>query len=123
VSTRDDSGSPSLDDEGVPDLDAPLPGTAITGDPQEGPAPPADAPRATVDHGTTAAEQRHGESLDLRLARENPDTEPVSDPEIPALVGDPVLDDREAELVGVDVHQDPALGRSAEEDAVHVVEE
>jgi hypothetical protein len=119
----DDATSPSLDDEGMPDLAGPLPEKAMTGDPQEGLSPPADAPRATVDFGTTAEEQRQGESLDLRLARENPDVAPPDDGIVPELVGDPLLDDREDELVDVDQRQDPAVGRSAEEDAVHVVDE
>lgn len=123
MTARDDTSSPSLDDEGMPDLEGPLPEKAATGDPQEGLAPPGDAPRASVDFGTTAEEQRHGESLDLRIARENPDTPATEDPEVPLLAGDPVLDDREEQLVDIDLQGDPALGRSAEEEAVHVVDE
>jgi len=123
MTAGDDATSPSLDDEGVPDLEGPLPGKAATGDPQEGLAPPADAPRASVDFGTTAEEQRHGESLDLRLARENPDTAATDVGDVPVLVGDPVLDDQEASLVDVGASEDPAVGRSAEEEAIHVIDE
>ncbi len=76
----------TLDEEGIPDLVGPLPGKAATGDPQEGQAPPGNRPRASVDFGTTANEQREGEGLDGRLAREEPDvfaaidTDPDQDP-------------------------------------------
>jgi hypothetical protein len=70
----------SLDDEGVPDLEGPLPEKAATGDPQEGLAPPNEAPRASVDHGVTPAEQREPEPLDTRLAREEPDVWEDEDP-------------------------------------------
>jgi len=123
MTARDDATSPSLDDEGMPDLEGPLPGKAATGDPQEGLTPPADAPHASVDFGTTAEEQRHGESLDLRLSRENPDTAATDAGDVPVLVGDPLLDDQEERLVDVDASGDPALGRSAEEEAVHVIDE
>jgi len=122
---RDPASERTLDDEGMPDLDGPLDAKVITGDPQEGLAPPNDAPRASVDFGTTAEEQRHGESLDLRIAREVPDdaAAAASQDDVPELVGDPVLDDQEAEMVDDDVHQSASLGHSAEEDAVHVVDE
>src|ERR687891_522782 len=58
------------EDEGIPDLDQALPEKEITGDPQEGLVVPRDDPRAVEEHGTTAGEQRDGESLDERLARE-----------------------------------------------------
>jgi len=63
----------SLDQEGIPDLDGPLPEKVQTGDPQEGISPPADHP-ASLDWGTTAAEQREQEPLSTKLARQQPDT-------------------------------------------------
>jgi hypothetical protein len=128
VSRRDPASERTLDDEGMPDLDGPLDEKVVTGDPQEGLAPPNDAPRASVDFGTTAEEQRHGESLDMRIAREVPDDAAeaaagTSQDDVPELVGDPVLDDHEAELVDEDVRQSASLGHSAEEDAIHVVDE
>jgi hypothetical protein len=42
---------------------------------------------------------------------------------VPELVGDPVLDDQEAEMIDDDVRQSASLGHSAEEDAVHVVDD
>jgi len=127
MSPRDPASERTLDDEGVPDLEGPLDGKVITGDPQEGLPPPNDAPRASVDFGTTADEQRHGESLDQRIAREVPDdvggVAPTAQDDAPELVGDPVLDDRESEMIDDALPQSPSLGRSAEEEAVHVVDE
>ena len=62
-----------LEDEGIPDQSDALPGKRITGDPQEDLQPPRDYPVAATDYGTTAAEQRAGEPLDLRATRERPD--------------------------------------------------
>jgi hypothetical protein len=75
-----DRSGRTLDSEGVPDLEGPLPEKAMTGDPQEGLAPPNERPRASVDFGTTAEEQREGESLDMRIAREEPDMLDEVDP-------------------------------------------
>ena len=58
------------EDEGIPDLDQTLPQKEMTGDPQEGLMVPRDEPRAAEETGTTAEEQREGETLDERLARE-----------------------------------------------------
>lgn len=45
---------PSLESEGVPDLQGALPEKEATGDGQEGVAPPGNAPGASVDWGVTA---------------------------------------------------------------------
>jgi hypothetical protein len=120
---RDAVAGPSPDEEGMPDLDPPAPGKAMTGDPQEGLAPPGDRPRASVDHGVTAEEQLEGESLDDRIAREVPDVTIAPEADPGELVDDePVLDD-EAELIAERTSPDESLGRSAEEDAVHVTDE
>ena len=73
---------PTLDEEGVPDLQGPLPAKEATGDPQEGVAPPGVRPRASVDWGVTPEEQRSSEPLDVRIAREVPEsgeTDPVDE--------------------------------------------
>jgi hypothetical protein len=111
-----------LEAEGVPDLLATLPGKDLSGDAQEGVAPPGDRPRASIDHGTTAAEQRDGERLGDRLARERPDGAVHDDleGETGRLVAHDVRVDggltaEEADLSEVDL--------TAEEAAVRVVEE
>lgn len=67
-----DPGSP-LEAEGVPDLEGGLEAKRVTGDEQEGITPPSDVPIAVDAYGTTAAEERAGEPLALRLAHEEPD--------------------------------------------------
>jgi hypothetical protein len=144
---------PTLDDEGIPDLQGPLPEKEETGDPQEGLMPPQDHPVAATDWGITGDEQRAGEPLDRRVAHERPDigeTDPVDDilqdeaaaerareDDDPAdvigrdgerealdgeLVGDDVLRDEEDEVVAAIAETD-LEGRSAEEDAIHVVDD
>src|SRR3954470_7977977 len=71
-----------LEEEGIPDQSDALPGKIITGDAQEDLEPPHDYPVAVEDYGTTAAEQRAGEPLDLRLGREQARENPCS-PESP----------------------------------------
>jgi hypothetical protein len=67
-----DPGAP-LDSQGIPDYaDDASPERADVPEPQRLPTP-TEAPTASTDFGTTAAEQRAGESLDGKLARENPD--------------------------------------------------
>jgi hypothetical protein len=114
----------SLDAEGIPDLEGPLPGKVATGDPQEGAPPPSDLPAAT-DYGVTAAEQSTPEPLDRRLGREVPDT--VTADDHPAVIVAPededvFLADDERDLVGREV-EGGLEGLSAEEAAVHVVDE
>jgi hypothetical protein len=116
----------SLDQEGIPDLEGPLPGKAATGDPQEGAPPPTDRP-ASTDYGVTADEQSRPEPLDVRLARERPDVEELgAAPEAGVLV-EPEdealgLADDEKDLVAR-AADDELSGLSAEEAAVHVVDE
>jgi hypothetical protein len=104
----------SLDQEGIPDLDEPARGKAETGDPQEGQMPPSDRPDS-LGWGTTAAEQREGEPLSMKIARERPDVV-RADPDTVELVGS---DDPEEDL-GFAVDTDEGL--SAEEAAIHVVD-
>jgi len=93
---------------------------------------PIDHPVAVNQFGTTAGEQRRGEPLDLRLARETPD--PAMDVEVPYLSEAEGLGDEPAgrivdldegartddvkENVAVDVGRDDGQ-RSAEEAAMH----
>jgi hypothetical protein len=88
----------TLDEEGVPDLEGPLPEKEATGDPQEGLPPPNDRPRASVDFGITAEEQAQGESLDRRIEREEPDLPIAADP-----AGVSLVEDDESSIDGLDV--------------------
>jgi hypothetical protein len=145
---------PTLDDEGIPDLEGPLAEKERTGDPQEGLMPPGDRPIAATDWGITGEEQRAGEPLDRRVAHEQPDigeTDPVDDivrdaraearvredgdpadvvapgEERAALEGelirDDLLDDQEDEEIASIAESDPLEGHSAEEEAIHVVDD
>lgn len=64
----------------------PLPGADRTArgsnvpDP-ETPAAPTDVPVGSVAHGVTASEQAEGESLDTKLAREEPDRPAAEEPD------------------------------------------
>jgi hypothetical protein len=114
---REKSGR-TLEEEGVPDLEGPLVEKEITGDPQEGVAPPNYRPKASTDWGTTAEEQRQGEPLDLRIAREQPDVgagDVATDPdawERPVRLTDEAdsdvgVRDDEAEMLGSDSGDEP----------------
>ena len=110
-------------------------------------AEPLDTGVAAADHwaganrfGTTAAEEARGESLDMRLAEEEPDIDPYAEPtddedeilrrgyESEPRAGRLVAEDEgfgqddEADLVATDVGVD-AGAASAEEAAIHVVDD
>ncbi|MCU1458154.1 MAG: hypothetical protein JWL73_2246 [Actinomycetia bacterium] len=111
----------TLDEEGVPDLNGPLDEKAATGDPQEGQSPPGIRPRASVDFGTTAEEQREGEGLDGRLSREVPDVfDEIDEDEErdPEDIGDEIdvdsLEVLDAEAVADD--EDPLAGELVDGD-------
>ena len=127
----------TFEDEGIPDLQEGTPGQQWARDPQELPLP-GDDPTAVDDFGTTIDEQIRGESLDDRLAREEP--EPVEDPLRPRAVDEPVdggyvegedavgrlvepdegaHPDTEKDSIARDVGPDWG-GRSAEEQAMHL---
>jgi hypothetical protein len=125
-----DDDDRTLESEGVPDLEGPLPGKERTGDAQEGIAPPNYSAKASTDWGTTAAEQRRFEPLDVRVRREQPEVgagDTGFDPDAwdgPVRVVDEAdVDvgrrDDEEDLVGL-VGDDDAGDLSAEEAAMHV---
>jgi hypothetical protein len=115
----------NLDQEGIPDLEGPLPEKAATGDPQEGASPPTDRP-ASQDYGVTADEQSRPEPLDVRLARERADVVRADPDDVGILVAPEDealgLEDDDADLVARRGGDDQ-VGTSAEEAAMHVVEE
>jgi hypothetical protein len=110
---------PSLEDEGVPDLEGPLEGKRLTGDAQDGVPPPADHPGPGRDWGTTASEQRHDEPLRRRLLREEREDAPSSrDRGLGRIVDpDPGMEVT-SEAVAADAGEDHG-GFSPEEGAMH----
>ena len=120
----DATASDDLEDEGIPDLEGPLPSKVATGDAQEGLTPPADEPLAADEFGTTAAEQARGETLSRRLSEEQPE-QPLTETERREAGqlterGDAETDD-EDELIATELDETP--GEPAEDDAVRVVPE
>lgn len=120
--------------DGVEDASDFDPAENLTGDDLEEPydtgySPPEHRPQATR-YGTTAAEQEAGESLDQRLAEEEPDldldagVDEVADPRAGRLVApdEGAHDDEDAELFATDVGI-AGSAASAEEAAMHVIDE
>ncbi|KQS71550.1 hypothetical protein [Modestobacter sp. Leaf380] len=123
------------EDDGIPEIADDTPEAAAAEDPQFAPEMGAERANASVDFGTTAAEQSEGESLDGRLDREVPDVDvdpgvrPAEDPDHTApqldqdADADP-LDDSGTDTVGDDVlaSDTGAIGGDGpEEQAVHPV--
>ena len=144
MSSRIPDPADPYEEEGLAQAAEPgLAGKRITGDPQDDMVVPGDHPVAVDDFGTTAAEEREGEPLDLRLSRETPDlleraaTTPADEseqsdqpyPEAPdERVGrivetdEGVRSDDEPDAVALDVGTDLG-GFSAEERAMHIERE
>lgn len=118
-SSRFPEPSDPFEDEGLASPEPGLAGKRMTGDPQDDMVVPAEAPVAVDDYGTTAAEQRDGEPLDLRLAREEPDLLERADraPDTSDTADEPYPADKE-ERVGRIVESDEGARTDAEPDAV-----
>ncbi|MEV5748599.1 DUF5709 domain-containing protein [Actinoallomurus sp. NPDC052308] len=135
-----------LEEEGIPDLEDSYPERQWAEDPQRAPVP-RDEPVGVEEFGTTAEEQREGESLDARLRREQPDPalggrrrgedrpdaeerdfDPVRENETPRRAGrlvepdEGVRADTEKDAVAEDVGPDQA-GFSPEEQAMRIEDE
>ena len=113
-----------FEDEGIPDLQDGTPQQQWAQDPQQAPLISDDGFAAAADYGTTANEQREGEGLARRLAREQPeetgdpaDTDPPAGRLVTPDQGTAASEDP-AETA-VDVGPDSG-GFSAEEDAIHI---
>lgn len=137
VASRIPDPADPFEEQGLASPESGLAGKRITGDPQDDVVVPGDEPTAVDDFGTTAGEERAGEPMNLRLAREQPDLSARGDadespgadqpyPEDPdERVGrlvDPdegAREDEEPDAVGSDVGTD-AGGFSAEERAMHI---
>jgi|SRR5919108_3680977 hypothetical protein len=118
-----DQAEVTPEDEGIPEHGGPAPGKRETGDSQEGLLTPGDEPRAADRFGTTAEEQREGETLDEKLAEERPDRRPQRSTSMGRLVepGSGVTD-REKEEVAEEAEEDRS-GLSPEETAMREEEE
>jgi len=126
----------SYEDGGIPDIaDDDLQTAAAAEDPQFAPVP-GERANASVDFGTTAAEQSEGESLDGRLAREVPDVLEQGDvraaethdrtvPQLDQDVDTDLADDSGTDTVADDVlatGEDVTGGQGPEERAMHVTD-
>lgn len=127
-----------MEAEGLPDTGEQTPEQQASAA-GEGYEPPRDTAVAVTEYGTTAEEQHDGESLDGRLAREEPDVLEAAGTDADESAGtDTPFDERagqgvgrivepdqgggpdvEADLVATDVGTDLG-GYSAEESAMHV---
>ncbi|HWC32592.1 MAG TPA: hypothetical protein VG709_05630, partial [Actinomycetota bacterium] len=114
-----DTGTP--EDEGIPEMEGPPEGQEETSDSPAGMVIPRDEPQASDEHGTTATEQRDGESLGERLAEEEPERAPgTARDQAGRLQEDDVAGvDTEKDLVAEEADDD-TLGLTAEEDAMRV---
>lgn len=113
--------SSRFEEEGIPDPGDLTPEQEATGQLDLTTEPPHDSPLAVEGWGTTPAEQRDGEPLSGRLARELPDTYPSEPPqEVGRLVqpDEGAHTDTEADLVATD--SGDTAGLSAEEAALHL---
>ncbi|KQS56736.1 hypothetical protein ASG36_16955 [Geodermatophilus sp. Leaf369] len=125
------------EDDGIPEIADDSPEAAAAEDPQFAPSVAGEEANASVDFGTTAAEQAEGEDLDGRLAREVPDvdvdpgTRPAEDPDAPLAQLDQDADADPLDSSGSDAVGDDVLasgteaigGQGPEEGAMHVVED
>jgi hypothetical protein len=110
-----------FEDEGIPDPGDLTPEQEATGQLDLTTEPPHDSPLGAEGWGTTVEEQREGEPLAGRLARELPDAYPTEPgPEVGRLVepDEGVRSDTDAELLASD--SGDTAGLSAEEAALHL---
>jgi len=117
--------APEVTEDGIPSIEEIPEDVLLTGDPLEGELPPLDRPQAVTGWGTTASEQLASEPMEVRLAREVPDTEAGDaylDRQILEPGADGGLGDDEPDSVG-----EAGMGLedtlSAEEAAMQIVDE
>ena len=139
MSSRIPQPPSAMEAEGIPDPGFSSDSQDATGSGPSGMEPPHDTAMAVDDFGTTAAEQREGESLDGRIAREEQDVLAQADSPADESAGsdtpygeragqgvgrlvepdEGARTDSEADMVATDVGTDLG-GYSAEESAMHV---
>jgi hypothetical protein len=117
---------PDYEAEGMPPPEDPPPGIDDMSE-DEGIIPPGDRPQAALDWGTTAREELLDEPLADRVKREVPDRIPHDDGRVHGRLVEPDegwmgnLDDEPAEIA--ELVEDDDAGLSAEEAALHIVDE
>jgi uncharacterized protein DUF5709 len=108
---RDDDYPTQVSDpeaEGLPgtaDDDSTANDEVDTGRWADGPDPaalPSERPQAVDRYGTTAEEQRTGESLDYRLSQEQPDIQPEDPLDSPGALADEAIDEQSAAQARLD---------------------
>ncbi|MDP9387684.1 MAG: DUF5709 domain-containing protein [Actinomycetota bacterium] len=118
-----------LEQEGIPEMEGAFPGEAATGLTWDGLVAPGDEPKGVEEFGITAAEERTDEPMSLRVLRETPDGAGVGESAVDDVAAarrlveaqEGALDD-EGDLVANMAAYDTG-GHSAEEAAVHVIDE
>ncbi len=128
----DDIPVSAMENSALPSLDGAIDEDMSIGEAQDRQHSPRERPLAVNDWGTTAEEERRGEPLDGRLAREEPETavgdgpyleDPYPNPAGRLVEPDAGLGpDEEKDVVAADVGRDRG-GRSAEEAAMRITEE
>ena len=125
MARENDSARPAPDiiEDGVP-ATSEAPGDVPVGWEAEEEPPPLDVPQGVETWGTTAEEELVGESLALRVKREEPDVNPPPGGEVRVLEpgAEGGLTDDEPDAVG-EVDVEPSDTLSAEESAVRVEDE
>ena len=117
MTNRQPDPSDAFEDEGLASPDPANAPKIITGDPQDDVPVPGDKPVAVNDFGTTAWEEQHGEPLDQRLQREEPDLDGTKAPDVSDEADMPYPVDHE-ERVGRIVETDEGAREDDEATAV-----
>jgi hypothetical protein len=108
-----------MEAEGIPDPDTAAEGTLSTGQGEGVMTTPRDTPVAADDFGTTATEMHDGESLDGRVAREEPDVlDAVDQPADESATADTPFAEGAGQGIGRIVEPDQGGGPDTEKDMV-----
>jgi hypothetical protein len=119
VSSRIPEPPSGMEAEGIPDPQFGPEGQDVTGQDEGFMEPPHDTAIAADDHGTTAGEMHDGESLDARIAREQPDVLAAADRPADESEGAATpFDERAGQGIGRLVEPDEGSRTDAEKDLI-----
>ena len=105
--------------EGIPDPESAPAGHDVTGQDESVMEPPHDTALAVDDYGTTAAEQREGEPISVRVEREEPDVlDAVNRDADESFGADTPFDERAGQGVGRLVEPDEGARTDTEKDQI-----